>query len=185
MLVRELCSHSSTSYSGVASRSLCCSQAIRNISNFTLRGSSVTVISLRLQFTLQPFTGRPPPAFPSCSALNLLRVLHRWDLHGTSVERPPCMLQKSACLLSKTVIFFCSCCLPICNFSSGPRHRSLICLLFERPHLRQKQSQNHRIIGWKRALRSSSPTIHPTPPCLLNHIPKCHIYTFFEHLQEW
>ena len=43
----------------------------------------------------------------------------------------------------------------------------------------------HRIIGWKRPLRSSSPTIHPTPPCLLNHIPKCHIYTLFEHLQGW
>jgi len=32
----------------------------------------------------------------------------------------------------------------------------------------------HRIIGWKRPLRSSTPTIHPTPPCLLQHIPKCH-----------
>jgi len=37
----------------------------------------------------------------------------------------------------------------------------------------------HRIMGWKRPLRSSSPTIHPTPPCLLNHIPKCHGYTFW------
>jgi len=37
---------------------------------------------------------------------------------------------------------------------------------------------NHRIIGWKRLLRSSSPTIHPTPPFLLNHILRCHIYTF-------
>ena len=44
---------------------------------------------------------------------------------------------------------------------------------------------NHRIIGWKRPLRSSSPTINRTPPCLLNHVPKCHIYTFFEHLQGW
>jgi len=43
----------------------------------------------------------------------------------------------------------------------------------------------HRIIGWKRPLRSSSPTINPTPPCLINHIPKCHIYTFFKHLQGW
>ena len=25
----------------------------------------------------------------------------------------------------------------------------------------------------------------PTLPCLLNHILKCHIYTFFEHLQCW
>ena len=37
----------------------------------------------------------------------------------------------------------------------------------------------------KRPLRSSSPTANPTPPCLLNHVPKCHIYTFFEHLQGW
>ena len=44
---------------------------------------------------------------------------------------------------------------------------------------------NHRIIGWKRPLRSSSPTIHPAPPCLLNHVLKCHIYTFLEHLQGW
>ena len=22
-----------------------------------------------------------------------------------------------------------------------------------------------------------------TPPCLLSHVPKCHIYTFFEHIQ--
>ena len=44
---------------------------------------------------------------------------------------------------------------------------------------------NHRIIGWKRPPRSSSPTIHPTTPCLLIHIPKCHIYTFFKHLQGW
>jgi len=43
----------------------------------------------------------------------------------------------------------------------------------------------HRIIGWKRPLRSSSPTTCPTTPCLLNHIPKCHIYTFFKHLQGW
>jgi len=40
-------------------------------------------------------------------------------------------------------------------------------------------SSYHRIIGWKRPLRSSSPTICPTPPCLLNNIPKSHIYTFF------
>jgi len=28
-------------------------------------------------------------------------------------------------------------------------------------------SQNHRIIGWKRPLRSSGPTTRPTAPCLL------------------
>ena len=44
---------------------------------------------------------------------------------------------------------------------------------------------HHRIIGWKRPLRSSSSTIHPTPPCLLNHVPKCHIHTVFGPLQGW
>jgi len=31
---------------------------------------------------------------------------------------------------------------------------------------------NHQ--GWKRPLRSSSPTINPSSPCPLNHIPQCH-----------
>jgi len=44
------------------------------------------------------------------------------------------------------------------------------------------ESQNHRL---KWPLRSLSPTICPTTPCLLNHILKCHIYTFFKHLQQW
>ena len=44
---------------------------------------------------------------------------------------------------------------------------------------------NHRIIGWKRPLRSLSPTINWTPPCLLNHSLKRHIHMFFEHLQGW
>ena len=44
---------------------------------------------------------------------------------------------------------------------------------------------NSRIIGRKRPLRSSSPTVNPTPPCLLNRILKCHIYVVFEHLQGW
>jgi len=39
--------------------------------------------------------------------------------------------------------------------------------------------------GWKRPLRSSSPTITPTPPWLLNHVLKCHIYMIFEHLHGW
>jgi len=43
----------------------------------------------------------------------------------------------------------------------------------------------HRIIGWQRPLRSPSPTVTPTPPCLLNHVPKCHTYTVFEPLQGW
>jgi len=38
------------------------------------------------------------------------------------------------------------------------------------------ESQNHK--GWKRPLRSSSPTVNPTPPCLLNHVLKCHSYKF-------
>jgi len=47
----------------------------------------------------------------------------------------------------------------------------------------REESQNHS--GWKRPLRSSSPTIHPAPPCLLNHVPRCHIHTVFEPLQRW
>jgi len=47
------------------------------------------------------------------------------------------------------------------------------------------RSEDDRIIGWKRPLRSSGPTIYPTSPCLRSHIPKCHIYTSFEHLQAW
>jgi len=38
--------------------------------------------------------------------------------------------------------------------------------------------KNHRVTGCKRPPRSSSPTIRPTPPFLLNHILKCHIYIF-------
>jgi len=34
-------------------------------------------------------------------------------------------------------------------------------------------------------LRSLSPTDNPSPPCLLNHVPKCHIYVVFEALQGW
>jgi len=45
------------------------------------------------------------------------------------------------------------------------------------------ESQNHE--GWKRPLRSWSPTVNPTPPCLLNDVLKCHIYMFFEYLQGW
>ena len=39
--------------------------------------------------------------------------------------------------------------------------------------------------GWKRPLRSSSPAVKPSPPCLLNHVLRCHIYRFFERLQGW
>jgi len=45
------------------------------------------------------------------------------------------------------------------------------------------ESQNHQ--GWERPLRSSSPTANPTPPGLLNHVPKGHIHTVFEPLQGW
>jgi len=47
------------------------------------------------------------------------------------------------------------------------------------------EKRDHRIIGWKRPLRSSSPTINPTPPCLLNWVLKCHVYRFFEPFQGW
>ncbi|KAK4824091.1 hypothetical protein QYF61_010602 [Mycteria americana] len=46
------------------------------------------------------------------------------------------------------------------------------------------ESQNH--LGWKRPLRSSSPTVNltlPSPP--LNHVPQHHIYTSFKYLQRW
>ncbi|KAK4829773.1 hypothetical protein QYF61_006572 [Mycteria americana] len=56
----------------------------------------------------------------------------------------------------------------------------------------QRLSQNHRItesqnrIGWKRPLRSSSPTVNltlPRPP--LHHVPKHLIQTSFKYLQGW
>ncbi|KAF1556984.1 Collagen alpha-1(XXI) chain, partial [Eudyptula minor] len=40
-------------------------------------------------------------------------------------------------------------------------------------------------VSWKRPLRSSSPTVNPTPPCPLNHVPKRLIYTSFKYLQGW
>ena len=52
-------------------------------------------------------------------------------------------------------------------------------------HARRLDRRWYRIIVWKRPLRSSSPTIHPITPCLLNHVLKCHIYAFFKHLQGW
>jgi len=45
------------------------------------------------------------------------------------------------------------------------------------------KSQNHS--GWKRPLRSPSPTINPSPPCP-SSFPWCHIHTVLEHLQgQW
>ena len=38
----------------------------------------------------------------------------------------------------------------------------------------------------ERLLKSSSPTINPSPPCSLNHVPWYQIFTFFEHPQgQW
>ena len=45
------------------------------------------------------------------------------------------------------------------------------------------ESQNHS--GWQRPPRSSSPAVTPTPPCLLNPVPKGHIQTGFGPLQGW
>jgi len=42
--------------------------------------------------------------------------------------------------------------------------------LYAKRHLIVLGEVGHRIIGWKRPLRSSSPTFHPTPPCLPNCI---------------
>jgi len=42
--------------------------------------------------------------------------------------------------------------------------------------------RNHRIIEslrLERPLKSPSPTVNPSPPCLLNHIMKCNSYKFF------
>ena len=64
---------------------------------------------------------------------------------------------------------------PSAHCDQGYRHQQM-------PTIELK---NHRIIGWKRPLRSSSPAVTPTPPCLLNHVSKCHIYTVFEPLQGW
>jgi len=50
---------------------------------------------------------------------------------------------------------------------------------------KKRKRKNHGIRGWKRILRSSSPTICPTTPCLLHYVPKCHIYMLFEHFQGW
>jgi len=49
--------------------------------------------------------------------------------------------------------------------------------------LQHTESWNHQ--GWKRPRRSSHPTITSTPPCLLNHVPKCNIHVVFEPLQGW
>ena len=61
----------------------------------------------------------------------------------------------------------------------GPTVAVVACVL-----LQASEDLNHRIIGWKRPLRSS-PTVNPAPPFLVNHVLKCHIYMFFNHLQGW
>lgn len=40
-------------------------------------------------------------------------------------------------------------------------------------------------LGWKRPLRSPSPTYALTPPCQLHHGTKCLFQYFPEHLQQW
>lgn len=48
-------------------------------------------------------------------------------------------------------------------------------------------ASGHKIIksldnlGWRRPLKSWSPTVPPT----LTHVPKCHIHMVFEHIQGW
>ncbi|KAK4828379.1 hypothetical protein QYF61_026117, partial [Mycteria americana] len=73
---------------------------------------------------------------------------------------------------------------------TGSEHSSHIMRLvanepYHRPfHHRITESQNR--IGWKRPLRSSSPTINltlPGPP--LHHVPKHLIQTSFKYLQGW
>ena len=59
--------------------------------------------------------------------------------------------------------------------STGTPKSFLAGLLSSNPNNSMTLSYNHRITDWKRPRRSSSPTIHPTPPFLLNHILKCHI----------
>jgi len=48
--------------------------------------------------------------------------------------------------------------------------------------LAEEHAQNHQ--GWERPLRTS-PTAHPTPPRLLNHVPRCHLHADFEPLQGY
>ena len=47
--------------------------------------------------------------------------------------------------------------------------------------LHPSASADHKITESLRLERPSSPTINPSP---LNHVPQCHIYTFFEHLRS-
>jgi len=50
----------------------------------------------------------------------------------------------------------------------------------------QPENCNTESLRLEGPLRSSSPTIIPSPPCPLNHIPQCFIYMFLECLQgQW
>lgn len=40
-------------------------------------------------------------------------------------------------------------------------------------------------LGWKRPLKTSSPTYDQTPPHQLDHGTKCHIQSSLKHLQGW
>jgi len=64
--------------------------------------------------------------------------------------------------LRKRAVLLCPSCLHWCSSVSRPfSDDNSICVAL----------WNH--YGWKRPLRSSSPTVNPIPPCLLNHILKC------------
>ncbi|NWI67659.1 AFF3 protein, partial [Todus mexicanus] len=76
--------------------------------------------------------------------------------------------------------------------SSRPNGSSLLpSISSSKKHKGEIQAQPHpgdfnNHLGWKRPLRSSSPTVSPVlpnPP--LNHVPKHHICTSFKYLQEW
>ena len=54
------------------------------------------------------------------------------------------------------------------------------------PTITGRITESENCLGWKRPLRSSSPTINlalPSPP--LNHVPKRHVCTCFKYLQGW
>ena len=57
----------------------------------------------------------------------------------------------------------------------GPPGKQCACLYC----VRILRLADHRIIGWERLLRSSVPTICPTPSCLLNHISQSATSTHF------
>jgi len=70
------------------------------------------------------------------------------------------------------------------SHSAGSPCFGFSCTEFLSQQHRGAQHPKHRIIkDGKDLLRSSSPTINPSPLCSLNLVPQCHIYTFLENLQ--